>query len=169
MVLVGAHDFAHLAPLPAVARNLSRLRELLTDPQVWGVPAQNCVVIEQPEHRDEVLDALTDAAAAATDLVLLYYAGHGLISPDTDDLLLSLPRCRPDRAYTTLPFQDVRNVLRSARRVPAKAVLLDCCFAGRALTGAMGPEDARLTELSRVEGTYVLAAASATQIGRAHV
>ncbi|MFF7247042.1 caspase family protein [Embleya sp. NPDC008237] len=163
MVLVGAHDFTHLAPLPAVARNLARLRELLTDPRVWGLPAQHCVVIEQPEHRDEVLDALADAAAAATDLVLLYYAGHGLISPDTEDLLLSLPRCRPDRAYTTLPFQEVRNVLRSARRVPAKAVLLDCCFAGRALTGGMGAEDTRLAELSRVEGTYVLAAASATR------
>ncbi|MFI6586788.1 caspase family protein [Embleya sp. NPDC050493] len=163
VVLVGAHDFTHLAPLPAVSRNLTRLRELLTDPRVWGLPARNCVVIEQPEHRDEVLDALADAAAAATDLVLLYYAGHGLISPDTEDLLLSLPRCRPDRAYTTLPFQDVRNVLRSARRVPAKAVLLDCCFAGRALTGAMGAEDTRLAELSRVEGTYVLAAASATR------
>ncbi|MEU0934666.1 hypothetical protein [Embleya sp. NPDC005971] len=163
VVLVGSHDFAHLTPLPAVARNLARLRELLTDPQVWGLPAQNRVVIEQPEHRDQVLNALTDAAAAATDLVLPYYADHGLISPDTEDLLLSLPHCRPDRAYTTLPFQDVRNVLRSARRVPAKAVLLDCCFAGRALTGAMGTKDSRLAELSRVEGTYVLAAVSATR------
>ncbi|WP_331771002.1 caspase family protein (plasmid) [Embleya sp. NBC_00888] len=201
VVLVGAYDFEHLAPLPAVARNLVRLRELLTDPRVWGLPARNCVVIEQPEHRDQVLDALSDAAGAATDLVLLYYAGHGLISPDTEDLLLSLPRCRPDRPYTALPFQDVRHVLRSARRVPAKAVLLDCCFAGRALAGAMGPDaprpdamepggtglggsgedttdpksksmrpsapqvpqDARLAEMSRVEGTYVLAAASATR------
>ncbi|WP_424641348.1 caspase, EACC1-associated type [Embleya sp. AB8] len=163
VVLVGAHDFEHLAPLPAVARNLSRLRELLTDPQVWGLPAANCVVIEQPARRDDVLDALSEAAGAATDLVLLYYAGHGLISPDTEDLLLSLPHCRPDRAYTTLPFQDVRDVLRGARRVPAKAVLLDCCFAGRALAGAMGPDDARLAELSRVEGSYVLAAASATR------
>ncbi|MGW1989381.1 caspase, EACC1-associated type [Embleya sp. NPDC001921] len=200
VVLVGAYDFEHLAPLPAVARNLVRLRELLTDPRVWGLPARNCVVIEQPEHRDQVLDALS-AAGAATDLVLLYYAGHGLISPDTEDLLLSLPRCRPDRAYTALPFQDVRHVLRSARRVPAKAVLLDCCFAGRALAGAMGsdatgpdamgsdavgsdamspdttdprsrppspsaphvPQDGRLAEMSRVEGTYVLAAASATR------
>ncbi|MFE5330776.1 NACHT domain-containing protein [Embleya sp. NPDC056575] len=163
VVLVGAHTFEHLTPLPAVARNLSRLRELLTDPELWGLPAENCVVIEQPDHRDLVLDALTDATAAATDLVLLYYAGHGLVSPDSEDLLLSLPRCRPERPYTALPFQEIRDVLRSARRVPAKAVLLDCCFAGRALTGAMGPEDARLTELSRVEGSYVLAAAAATR------
>ncbi|GCD94777.1 caspase, EACC1-associated type [Embleya hyalina] len=163
VVLVGAHTFEHLAPLPAVARNLSRLRELLTDPEVWGLPAENCVVIEQPDHRDLVLDALTDATAAATDLVLLYYAGHGLVSPDTEDLLLSLPRCRPERPYTALPFQEIRDVLRAARRVPAKAVLLDCCFAGRALAGAMGPDDVRLTELSRVEGSYVLAAASATR------
>ncbi|MGW9211949.1 caspase, EACC1-associated type [Embleya sp. NPDC055664] len=163
VVLVGAHTFEHLTPLPAVARNLSRLRELLTDPAVWGLPAENCVVIEQPDHRDLVLDALTDATAAATDLVLLYYAGHGLVSPDSEDLLLSLPRCRPERPYTALPFQEIRDVLRSARRVPAKAVLLDCCFAGRALAGAMGPDDARLTELSRVEGSYVLAAAAATR------
>ncbi|MFI1581762.1 NACHT domain-containing protein [Embleya sp. NPDC020630] len=163
VVLVGAHTFEHLTPLPAVARNLSRLRELLTDPDVWGLPAENCVVIEQPDHRDLVLDALTDATAAATDLVLLYYAGHGLVSPDSEDLLLSLPRFRPERPYTALPFQEIRDVLRSARRVPAKAVLLDCCFAGRALTGAMGPDDARLTELSRVEGSYVLAAAAATR------
>ncbi|OPC78988.1 hypothetical protein B4N89_33300 [Embleya scabrispora] len=163
VVLVGAHTFEHLTPLPAVARNLSRLRELLTDPEVWGLPPENCVVIEQPDHRDLVLDALTDATAAATDLVLLYYAGHGLVSPDSEDLLLSLPRCRPERPYTALPFQEIRDVLRAARRVPAKAVLLDCCFAGRALAGAMGPDDERLTELSRVEGSYVLAAASATR------
>ncbi|WP_331766706.1 caspase, EACC1-associated type [Embleya sp. NBC_00896] len=163
VVLIGAHTFDRLDPLPAVARNLSRLRELLTDPQVWGLPPQNCVTIEQPASQTQVLDALHDAASAATDLLLLYYAGHGLVSMDNEDLLLSLPDCRPDRGYTSLPFQSVRNVLRGARRVPAKAVLLDCCFAGRALDGAMGPAEAQLAELSRVEGTYVLTASSATR------
>ncbi|MGR7003093.1 NACHT domain-containing protein [Yinghuangia aomiensis] len=41
-------------------------------------------------------------------------------------------------------------------------MLLDCCFAGRAIVGAMG-DAPDLADMSQVEGTYLLAAASATQ------
>ncbi|MER6843168.1 hypothetical protein [Streptomyces platensis] len=47
---MGVHDYANLEKLPAVARNLAGLREALTDPAVWGLPAEACTVLSQPAY-----------------------------------------------------------------------------------------------------------------------
>ncbi|MGH8922404.1 MAG: caspase family protein, partial [Actinomycetes bacterium] len=101
-VLVGtsAYVSAELADIPPVANNLERLGELLEDPSVWGLPPGHCVRLPQPSSAAEVLDAVREAAGKATDMLFVYYAGHGLTDPGSDELLLALPTSDPDRPYS---------------------------------------------------------------------
>ena len=108
-VLIGVSDYAELEPLPAVSRNLTRL-EVLTDPAIWGVPAENLHKVEDPGSIAAVSDKVRVAAEKARDTLLVYYAGHGLYDAD-DGLHLALPdategdlteavRRRPGRAHS---------------------------------------------------------------------
>src|SRR6266702_3838705 len=84
VVLVGVADYTALDPLPAVENNIQRLRELLTDADLWGLPAGNCRVILGDDDPRTVPSAIREAARAAEDLLLVYYAGHGLLPPDSE-------------------------------------------------------------------------------------
>ncbi|WP_338137789.1 caspase family protein [Streptomyces anulatus] len=85
-VLIGVHDYTTLENLPAVAQNLEGLRAALTDPEVWGLPDTACTVISQPRSIGDVLDIVREKARRAEDTLLVYYAGHGLTDPHTDEL-----------------------------------------------------------------------------------
>ncbi|MFI1256158.1 CHAT domain-containing protein [Streptomyces netropsis] len=160
-VLIGTYHFEHLEDLPSVKNNLDRLLHLLTDPDVWGLAPEHCVVLRQPTSAAEVADAVEAAAAEATDTLLVYFAGHGLTAPRTMELGLALVGSRANAPHTTLPFEWIRQAVLDAE-APRKVVLLDCCYSGRALTGGM----AGVTELvqdAEIEGTYILVAAAETK------
>ncbi|MBP2401410.1 caspase, EACC1-associated type [Streptomyces syringium] len=160
-VLIGAYHFAHLEDLPSVANNLDRLLRLLTDPDVWGLAPEHCVVLRQPTSAAEVADAVETAAAQATDTLLVYFAGHGLTAPRTMELGLALVGSRANAPHTTLPFEWIRQAVLDAE-APRKVVVLDCCYSGRALTGGMaGVTD--LVQDAEIEGTYILVAAAETK------
>src|SRR5712691_332422 len=91
VVLAGVADYSELEFLPGVANNLWRLQELLTDPGLWGLPAANCTVIAGDDDPRSVPRAIRTAAGAAEDMLLVYYAGHGLLPPDSDKFCLALP------------------------------------------------------------------------------
>lgn len=165
VVLVGAerYESPHLHDLPAVANNLRALAEHLCDPLLWGIPAANCTVLHQPLDERSVLGAIRDAAEQATDALVIYYAGHGLVDPDTDELHLALSSTDAKRLFTAVEYARIRRELISAKRALRKVVILDCCFSGRAMIGSMaGPND--LMDLGQIEGTYLLVAAGETQV-----
>lgn len=162
-ILAGVSRYEHLDDLPAVENNLSGLVAAFTDPALWGLPADRCVLVGQPEDADAVLDALQIAAAADTETLIFYFAGHGLTDPDDDDeLYLALPGSDKDRAYRrTIPYSLVRREMKSAR-ARRKIVILDCCYSGRAIGHWMGPQD--LADRLGIEGTCVLTATAPTRM-----
>jgi hypothetical protein len=163
-ILVGAAEYTRLEALPAVENNLTGLESALTDPAIWGLPAGNCTVLRQPGSAQEVLDTLQQVAAATTDTLVVYFAGHGLIDPGNDDeLYLALPSSDKERAYrTAVPYSWVRREMQAAR-VRRKVVILDCCYSGRALGRWMGDEQADLAERLEIDGTCVLTATARTR------
>jgi hypothetical protein len=163
-VLVGVAKYAALEQLPSVANNLAGLKAALTDPDIWGLPARNCSVQSQPRTADAVLDTLQRVAASATDTLVVYFAGHGLVDPWNDEeLYLALPGSDRDRAYrTALPYSWVRRELQSSP-VRRKVVILDCCYSGRALGKWMGESDTDLADRLGIEGTCVLTATARTR------
>jgi ABC-type branched-subunit amino acid transport system substrate-binding protein len=162
-LLIGAHSFTHpdLEALPAVARNLTRLAALVGDPSVWGLAAEHLSVLAEPD-RDRTLEEVSRLADEAEDTLLIYYAGHGFVHDMSNELYLALPRTDPNRLYSALRYQDIRELLLSPQvRARRKVVILDCCWSGLALHGAMA--SGGLGGMSDIGGTFVLTATSETR------
>lgn len=152
VVLIGASRFTddELPDLPAVRNNLDELAGCLR-----GIG--RCTVVADPETPVALVDPVHDAATAAEDTLIVYYAGHGLVHPRTLGLLLAVVGSAPGRTHTAVPYDQVRECLLDS---PAarKVVILDCCYSGRALGGMADPTTAVANEAT-VEGTYLLASA----------
>ncbi|MFB7915331.1 caspase domain-containing protein [Streptomyces sp. NPDC056061] len=136
LVLVGSSTFTRgLSPLPAAAADVRDLAGALTGPDGLFDPSALATFVD-PVEPGLVLDRLHSYADLATplDLLLFYYAGHG-VSAEDNRLCLALPGTVdvPKAAgRTSLPAEDVFAALRGAR-ARHRVVVLDCCYAGRAL------------------------------------
>ncbi|MFS8103902.1 caspase family protein [Lentzea alba] len=165
-VLIGTSTYRNgdLAGLPAVRHNLDDLAAILTDPDLGGLPADHCVVVPDPTDVRALYQVLREHAARATDTLLVYFAGHGLTGP-RNDLYLSLTDTDArELPVSALAYDLVRDVIADS---PARnrAVILDCCFSGRAAADMAG-EEAVYGQVG-IEGTYVLAATSANAVALA--
>ena len=158
-VLVGSYAYRELPSLPAIANNLEQLKALFTSPDLWGLPERHCRVLSNPASPGQVLDAIHEAAVVAADTLLVYYAGHGLLDPHTDDLYLALPDSSRSRLYTAVRFEDVRKEMVNIATAPAKVVLLDCCYSGSAMLGGMSGS-MEIADQARIEGTYLMTASA---------
>ncbi|MFD7933860.1 SAV_2336 N-terminal domain-related protein [Streptomyces sp. NPDC059755] len=136
-VLVGVGRYEELPDLPQVPSGLGDLAELLTDSWGGAFARDRTTVLANPETETVILDAVYEAADSASDTLLVYFAGHSLLDPNLGTLSLAVGRTRPDRRYTALPYDNIRNVLHTSR-ARNKIVILDCCYSGSALRTAPG-------------------------------
>ncbi|MFJ2650740.1 caspase domain-containing protein [Streptomyces sp. NPDC087420] len=162
LIGVSAYSSANLAEIPAVRDNLTALWKVLTG-EHGLLPADHCQVLgneDQPLDKATLGSALAVARREATDLLLVYYAGHGLL--DEDGLLhLTLADAEPDNvAYTAVPLEVVKREL-SRARARARVLILDCCFSGRAVA-AMSTPDSLVAGQLEVTGTFTLTSTTAT-------
>ncbi|MFI5495160.1 caspase domain-containing protein [Actinoplanes sp. NPDC051859] len=160
-VLIGVSDYRRMPALLSVAANLADLRGLLVDPEVGGLAPADCVVVADPESSSDLLGPVHEAAREATDLLIVYFAGHGLLD-DAGELYLALPDGARDRLPFAVRFGDLRReVVSTARKARAKVVVLDCCYSGRAMTGFMGGSG-RIADQAEVEGAFLMTATAET-------
>ncbi|MER6526941.1 caspase family protein [Streptomyces sp. NPDC001508] len=155
-VLIGVSHYRHFHDLPNVERNLTDLRRLLTSPRSWNLPEENCHVISDPADAQKVLGAVQEAAAQATEALLVYYAGHGQIDSDEEEFFLTHKDSRPHTVWAGIEYKHLRREIQKSR-ARLRIVVLDCCYAGRA---TMRGEEIDLAEKATAEGTCVLAASS---------
>ncbi|MFI9030355.1 esterase-like activity of phytase family protein [Streptomyces sp. NPDC053560] len=158
-VLIGVGSYEHLEDLPAVRHNLIKLRELLTDPDVWGVPHKRVHVVSNPDSQGRMTDPIVRAVDEATDTLLVYYAGHGLLDARDNDLYLATPASRRGRRETALGYRVLRDLMEDAKgSVRRRIVVLDCCYSGRAANGVMAADGTTVPgeDLVAIEGSYVL-------------
>ncbi|WP_217222513.1 caspase, EACC1-associated type [Streptomyces anulatus] len=166
-VLVGTSHYHHLEQLPAVTNNLHALAAHLSGPLSLRLPPQHVTVIENPAAAHTVVSEVRRAAAEATDTLIVYFAGHGLIDPQ-DTLSLALPHTESGRVETGLPYDWLRQVLLLDSRAERHVVILDCCYSGLAL-GRMSAASPGLADQASVEGSFLLAAAAETRTALAPV
>lgn len=163
-VLIGTSRFPrdpdNLPDLPGVVGDVEDLERLLCDPGVVGIPAGNVVrLLDQPTPTT-VAELLATSAQEADDLLLVYYAGHGLVGSSSLELFLATGDSTYVHAeYNSLPFAAVRRAVRDS---PArkKIIVLDCCFSGRALD-IMSTDPGLVTANLDLQGTFALASAPA--------
>ncbi|WP_158939139.1 caspase family protein [Streptomyces sp. NRRL S-87] len=161
-VLFGVRDYLHLPPLPSVPAGLRDLAAALTHPTA-AFAAEHSQVLVDPRDATKVLDLVQEASDEATDTLLLYFSGHGLIDSESGELSLALPDSRPDAEYTRLQYNWIRRMLlRSGAQ--RKVVVLDCCYSGRAMN-SMGDVDT--VPLADIEGTVLLTSSSPNRVALA--
>src|ERR1044071_6543574 len=134
VVLIGVAAYRRLPELPSARRNVTDLHDLLQHEDVWGGPEENCHVLLDPESPAEVSRAIRRAAAAAGSdgMLLVYFAGHGLVDLDDDNLILGLPGGDPEAPYERgVPYDWIRRAVADTR-ARRRVVILDCCYSGRA-------------------------------------
>ncbi|MFJ3923281.1 hypothetical protein [Streptomyces sp. NPDC090022] len=157
-VLVGTGGHAPgstLPALPSVATTLDDLGRVLHE--VCGMPEAAIRRVPSEAGAAMVLAAVEEAVAQATGVVLFVYVGHGLLGPG-DELYLATHGCpAPDRVASAVPYRTVRDLLGGARA--GSAVLLDCCFSGRA-TVAAGARTGDPFVSAGPRGSFLLASAS---------
>jgi hypothetical protein len=171
IALIGSSRFDHspgLADLPSVVDNVTALRSVFTDPLLCGVPDEHCPVLLDAATPAELDAWLETVAGEAEDLLLVYYAGHGVVGED-DELYLTVAESDEHHIHRSgVPFAWIKAaILNSEART--RILILDCCFSGHALA-RMGPADTAVSAALRqvdIEGTHVLTASGANVTARA--
>lgn len=82
VVLVGAATYETGSILPSVTAVAATVGDLgRTLVQRCGVPEANLSVVLDPRTPQSLGEALLAAAAQATDALVIFYVGHGLVGP----------------------------------------------------------------------------------------
>lgn len=162
-VLVGAATYAdpELPDLPSVANNVHDLAAVLTDPELGGLSASSCRAFV-----DITVDGLheaLDVAREAEDVLVFYFAGHGLLS-DSGKLVLGMANTRAARP--TLGGLQAEDLVSAIQGCPARyrVLIFDCCYSERAMRHMGGPE-----QQLRISGGYLIASAAENRLAAAPV
>lgn len=147
-----------LPELPSVSATVTALGEALV--RQCGVQPGAVTTLLDPATPADFGHALVRCAEAATGVLLIYYCGHGLVGSDLQ-LYLATAQTVSEPAslgFSAFGYQQLRQSLAGcqARTI---AVVLDCCFAGRAAEPAESAV-AALAAPGAAAGSYLLAAAS---------
>jgi len=165
LVGTGIYESEEFPNVASVEATLIDLADVLV--RNCGLRSENLVILRDPDSISEIGSALTEASEAATEALIVYFVGHGLVHSN-GELYLAHARtiARSSHiAFTALRYSNVRECILNS---PARAiyVILDCCFAGRAV-GTLAPSS--VVDQARVDGACVIAATARDELALAPV
>ncbi len=159
-VIAGVGNYSpssRLPQIPAIRNNVNDLASVFKSKSHWGIPAENCRVLSEPDEPSAVATAIAESTAQATDTIIVYLAAHGMITT-TGELVIATGNTNPRwPQFTGLRYSWVREALLSS---PAKrrVVIIDSCFSGRAIS-AMSSTVSVIEGQLDIRGAYILASA----------
>lgn len=154
-VLIGTSEYQdeRFPALPAADNSLEGMRQILTNPELCGWPASRVKQLANESDNRQLIVKLRKWARETTGVFLLYYVGHG--TPGETGPCLTLTDTQEEHPDATgLEYRHVRKALLETR-ARVKIVILDCCYAGRAVP----PVQSGQSLFTDIGGTFVLAAA----------
>jgi serine/threonine protein kinase len=157
-LVVGVSRYPHpdVATLQFARRDARSMARALTDPVICNFPVERVALLtDDRASRKAVVDHLANwlpQNAAGSEVVLIYFAGHGMVhltGPRQEGYLLPHDADPDAIAASGIPMSDVA---RWVEAIDARAVVvcLDCCHAGKVtkrqtnLGGGRGGRDMRL-------------------------
>jgi serine/threonine protein kinase len=133
---VGKYPHPGIRTLDFAAHDAEAVAETLTDPEVCGFPADTVeLLLDDRADRDAVVQRLSrwlPERARGAEIVLVYFAGHGLVQPvgNQDEGFLLPADADPDNpAGRGVAMTDVARWI-GALQARAVVICLDCCHAG---------------------------------------
>jgi glycine betaine/choline ABC-type transport system substrate-binding protein len=153
-ILIGTSEYhdERFRQLPAARNSLKGVKEILVDERLCGWPQERVEVLLNQQHRPRLITDLRRWARETTDVLIVYFVGHGIITPQGELCLALTDTSLDDPDVTGLEYRFVRSALiDSPARV--KVVVLDCCYSGRAIQALSSPVD-----FGDIRGAYVVAA-----------
>ena len=142
-LLIGASIYdseSRYESLPSAGESAAELGRLLTEPDMWSLPAGQVQVLD---GRITTRQAAAEIAAAADrpslDGLFVYICAHGKAFADEHvpdkNLHFAFADSDKDWSYTHLPFLTVRRMLMRRNNAPATLLVIDSCNAGGAFLG----------------------------------
>ncbi|MGG2464417.1 caspase, EACC1-associated type [Streptomyces sp. RGM 3693] len=160
LIGVSAYQDPSFPPVPAAENSLSDMHRMLVDKDLGGWPGDQVIPVRNPVDCRRVMIDLRRHAQGTTGVLLLYFVGHGTVTSNGELVLAVKDTSADEPDITGLEYSKIRSILReSPARV--KAVVLDCCYSGRAIDVLSGDQQ-HLADITDTRGTYTLTAADRT-------
>jgi hypothetical protein len=168
-VLIGMSTFPkdkeNLPPLLSVKAGVIDFQDILVNPEIIGFPRAHVVTMLDDGNASSLAANIAATGQLATDTLLVYYSGHGLIG-DKGGLQLATPETNCALVnFTSLSSDAVREAIQKSK-AKTKILILDCCFGERAVEIMSAAEDV-LSVTTEISGAYAITAASATKTAAA--
>lgn len=158
-ILIGTAEYA--GGQPSAVANLHRLREVFTDAERGGFSFDDCHVIDNPQDPRALSEHVKDFAGEATDVLLVYCSGHGIIDLRRNELQLVLKHAEvSDIHHTAIPVSLIQEAIKDSPAA-VKIFIFECSWAGQAVVGTVVDADSnRLQAQAEMEGVYTLTASA---------
>ncbi|WP_367435018.1 caspase, EACC1-associated type [Streptomyces celluloflavus] len=161
-VLIGVSTYQdpEFPSVPAAENSLQGVHRMLADEELGGWSADQITPILNPVDCRRVMSDLRRHAQNTHGVLLLYFVGHGTVTMNGDLVLAVSDTLADEPDVTGLEYSKIRSVLLGSP-AKVKAVVLDCCYSGRAIDVLAGDRQ-HLADITDVRGTYTLTAADRT-------
>lgn len=162
-LLIGNQEFSNESGLDALrgAKNdVDELAAVLRDRARGGFHVST--FLEQPHHALELAIVEALQAAAVDDFVLIYYSGHGKLSPSGKLYLATANTKRNALQGTALSAWSLHEAV-SDSACREVVLLLDCCYSGAVSQGLRGSLESQLQAVQNASGFFILTASTGLQ------
>ncbi|MEA3450393.1 MAG: caspase family protein, partial [Bacteroidota bacterium] len=156
-ILIGVSEFqdkANFVNAAPIKNNVPKIKELLRDPVILGLPDENILVFTENEKHDEILKGIKTFLSESVDTIIFYFAGHGYKTKNGDFYMVTNNSYADWIASTAIPWKTIKNMLQQGSGIQQRFYILDACHSGAATLSA----DENMLEIPK--GSAIIAAAS---------
>ncbi len=169
-LLIGVGNYEYdLNPLPGALKDVDAMQRVLQHPDMGDFSPENVTVLKNPPIQSMAMEIeSTFSNCQNSDLILLYFSGHGIKDDGGNLYLASSQTCKHPNGElitsTTVSASFVHSRMNqsSSQRL---VIILDCCFSGAFAQGMTIKNDGCIDIKSQLggEGRVVLTSSTSSQ------
>ncbi len=164
VILIGVSNYPDerkLKNVPNIKNNIDTLRNVLLDKSIIGIHKKNLFIsLNESKVNIEKDLSVFVKQTDENDTLLIYYSGHGFISPESFDLFLASAQTQLDFIDSTgISIKRFRSII-SQSLAKRKIVILDACHSGGVHNHLSDNKSFFNAVLNKFDGEYVISSSS---------